>query len=248
MGQEQETSRDGRWEKTLVQMMQGQAYRELAAAHLFGHGLAFVPELRWLKLFSWHLREELEHYEAVARMYERFTGESVEPHVNARLASRPVPLAESFYELAMAQFLYDRGGFWQLREYETCAYEPYRRVVQTIIDDERGHQALGEKLVIELTQTGRYEGEKQRLFERWLRMGLLSFGRPGSEGARYAVAVGLRKRDPGEVMQDFLDDIEDAARTAGLVIPKLASLGIEGPAPPRSERFETPMKQMKHPC
>ncbi|HVK65353.1 MAG TPA: Phenylacetic acid catabolic protein [Polyangium sp.] len=229
MTKAQETGGDDRWQRTLVQMMQGQAYRELAAAHLFGHGLQFVPEMRWLKLFTWHIREELEHYEAVARMYHDFTGESIEPVVNGRLAARPVPLAASFYELAMAQFLYDRGGFWQLREYEECSFEPYRKVVRKIVEEERGHQALGERLVVELSLTGRYDADKQHLFERWLRQGLLSFGRPGSDGARYAVSMGLKKREPAAVMQDFLDDITSAMRLCGLVLPSLAGLGIEGP-------------------
>ena len=70
-----------RYLQTLEQMMKSQAYRELAAARLFGHGLQFVDEARWLKFMVWHIREETEHYFAVAEMYERFTGESVEPWV-----------------------------------------------------------------------------------------------------------------------------------------------------------------------
>src|SRR5689334_11719870 len=112
------TRGDERYHRTLVQMMEGQAYRELGAAQLFGHGLSFVHELRYLKIFVWHIREEMEHYADVARMYVDYTGTSVEPIVQERLAKKPIPLAESFYELAMAQFLFDRGGYFQLREYE----------------------------------------------------------------------------------------------------------------------------------
>ena len=108
-------------------MMESQAYRELAAAQMFGYGLQFVPELRWLKFMTWHIREETEHYEAVAKMYrelhrrERRAG-------GATRASRasPIAFAQSWFELAMAQFLYDRGGFWQLQEYEDCSFVPYR--------------------------------------------------------------------------------------------------------------------------
>jgi 1,2-phenylacetyl-CoA epoxidase catalytic subunit len=221
---------DDRYRKTLVQMMAGQAYRELAAAQLFGYGLQFVPELRWLKLLVWHVREEMEHYEDVVRMYREFTGESVEPLVQERLKSRPVPFAESWYELAMAQFLYDRGGFWQLRDYDECSFLPYRKVIRKIIEEERGHQALGEKIVVELSRTGKYEDEKQAVFEKWLRQGLLSFGRPETEGARYAIDVGLRRRDPGAVMQDFLDDIKPAVKACGLVLPPLEEIGIEAPS------------------
>src|ERR1700761_4031725 len=167
---------DDRYYQTLVQMMQSQAYRELAAAQMFGYGLQYVPELKWLKFMTWHIREEMEHYEDVVKMYLEFTGESVEPTVNARLRQKPLAFAETWYELAMAQFLYDRGGFWQLREYEDCSFVPYRKVIHKIIKEEKGHQALGERIVVELTRTGKFDAEKQRFFDKWLRQGLLSFG------------------------------------------------------------------------
>ncbi|HKA87777.1 MAG TPA: Phenylacetic acid catabolic protein [Haliangiales bacterium] len=217
-----------RYRQTLEQMMKSQAYRELAAARLFGFGLQFVEESRWLKFMVWHIREETEHYLAVADMYRRFTGESVEPWVNERLRQKPIPMAQSWFELAMAQFLYDRGGFWQLKEYEVCSYPPYRDVIGKIIDEERGHQALGEKIVVELCQGGAHDGVKQPTFERWLRQGLLSFGRPATEGNAYAISVGLKKRDSAEVMRDFLADISPAVAACGLIVPPLASLGVEG--------------------
>lgn len=214
----------------LTQMMASQAYRELAAAQMFGFGLQFVPELKWLKFMTWHIREEMEHYEDVVKMYAAFTGESVEPVVHARLADKPIDFATSWYELAMAQFLYDRGGFWQLKEYEDCSFLPYRKVIQKIIKEEQGHQSLGERIVVELTRTGRFEADKQRVFEKWLRQGLLSFGRPGTDGARFAIEIGLKKRDPGPVMQDFLDDIKPATKACGLVLPSMEAIGIVPPA------------------
>src|SRR5215470_3376975 len=216
-----------RYRQTLEQMMKSQAYRELAAARLFGHGLQFVDESRWLKFMVWHIREETEHFFAVADMYQRFTGTSVEPWVAERLAAKPIPFAASWFELAMAQFLYDRGGFWQLQEYEGCTYPPYRDVIGKIIGEERGHQALGERIVVELCQSGRYESVKQPIFERWLRLGLLSFGSPETEGSHYAIEVGLKKRDARAVIHDFLADIRPAVDAAGLVVPPLADVGIE---------------------
>jgi 1,2-phenylacetyl-CoA epoxidase catalytic subunit len=221
--------RDERYRRTVVQMMESHAYRELGAAHLFGHGIQLVPAIRHLKVIAWHLREELTHYEVVAEAYRALTGASVEPIVKARLLSKPIPLARSWYELAMAQFLYDRGGYWQLREYEACSHQPYRELAQRIIRDERGHQAFGERIVVELTRTGDHESEKQPIFERWLRQGLLSFGRPGTEAARFAISVGLKRRDAGAVMADFIADIKPAVKACGLRFPTLASIGIDEP-------------------
>ena len=217
------------YRKTLIQMMESQAYRELAAGRMFGMGLQFVPQLKWIKFITWHIREEIEHYEAVVRMYKEFTGDDIEPIVHERLASKPVPFAESWFELAMAQFLYDRGGFWQLKEYEECSFLPYRVVIQKIIKEEEGHQNLGEKIVVDLCESGQFEEEKQPLFEKWLRISLLSFGRPGTPGNKYAMEVGLKRRDSGEVMQDFLDDIKPALGRCSLQFPESSSLNLELP-------------------
>jgi 1,2-phenylacetyl-CoA epoxidase catalytic subunit len=216
------------YRQMVVQLMESQAYRELAAAHMFGYGLQFVPE-KWLKFMVWHIREEAEHYQAVAAMYRELTAEEVEPRVRERLAGRPVPFAQSWMELAMAQFLYDRGGFWQLKEYEECSFVPYRSVVQKIVKEEAGHQGLGERIVVELCASGAHEDVKQPLFEKWLRLGLLSFGRPGTDGNRFAIEQGLKKRDSGECMRDFVDDIRGAVRTAGLRFPDPAALRMELP-------------------
>jgi len=217
------------YRQLIVQLMESQAYRELAAAHMFGYGLQYVPD-KWLKFMVWHIQEETEHYQAVARMYREFTGEEVEPAVRARLADRKaVPFAESWFELAMAQFLYDRGGFWQLKEYEECSFLPYREVIQKIVKEEAGHQNLGEKIVVELCQSGRHEDVKQPLFEKWLRLGLLSFGRPGTPGNRYAIEQGLKKRDSAECMKDFVNDIRPAVKASALRFPDPSALRMELP-------------------
>jgi 1,2-phenylacetyl-CoA epoxidase catalytic subunit len=182
-----------------------------------------------MRFMVWHIREEAEHYEAVSKMYRKFTGTEVEPRVQERLSGKPVPFAESWMELAMAQFLYDRGGFWQLREYEECSYEPYREVVRKIIKEEAGHQDLGERIVVDQCQSGRFDDVKQALFEKWLRLGMLSFGRPGTPGNRYAIEQGLKKRDSGECMKDFVEDIRPAVRAAGLRFPDPATLRMELP-------------------
>jgi 1,2-phenylacetyl-CoA epoxidase catalytic subunit len=216
------------YRQMVVQLMQSQAYRELAAAHMFGYGLQFVPE-KWMKFMVWHIQEEMEHYQDVSKMYREFTREEVEPVVRERLAKGAVPFAESWFELAMAQFLYDRGGFWQLKEYEECSFVPYRGVIQKIVKEEAGHQSLGEKIVVELCQSGRHEDVKQPLFEKWLRLGLLSFGRPGTPGNKYAIEHGLKKRDSAACMKDFVDDIRPAVKTSGLRFPDPAALRMELP-------------------
>ena len=199
---------DDHYYQTLKQMIESQAYRELAAAHLFGYGLQFVPHWEGIEFITESLHEEIEHYELVRKMSVDLIGEDMTPGVVERVAKRPVPFANSWFELAMAAFLYDRGGYWQLKEYEDCSFLPYRQIIRSIIGDEEGHQGIGEQNVIALCRAGEYSQVKQTYFEKWIRYGLLSFGRPKTEGNRFAISVGLKKRDSGEVMQDFINNRE----------------------------------------
>ena len=99
-----------RFRETLEQMMKSQAYRELAAARMFGHGLQYVAEQKWLKFMVWHIGEETEHYLAVARMYEKFTGESVQDWVNQRIPAASLAVNPRFgrWDAASGKIV-DRG-------------------------------------------------------------------------------------------------------------------------------------------
>jgi hypothetical protein len=54
--------------------------------------LQYVSDLRSLKFISRHVQEETEHYAAVAELYRSTVGESVEPWVREKLATKPDPL------------------------------------------------------------------------------------------------------------------------------------------------------------
>lgn len=219
-----------RYRETVVQMMRSQAYRELAAAHLFGHGLQFCPDFASLRFIAGHIREEIEHYEAVADLYRAQTGEPIDPWVTARLAEKPIPMAGSWLELGIAQWLYDRGGFWQLREYAGSSFGPYREIIGRIVAQEEGHQDHGESIAVPLVRSEKDRAKAQSLFEKWLRLGLLCLGRPHTDGNRFAIAAGLKKRDSAECLKDYVRDIAPAVREAGLRFPPKASLGVELPA------------------
>lgn len=219
-----------RYRDTVVQMLRSQAWRELSAAQLFGHGLQYVSDLRSLKFISRHVQEETEHYAAVAELYEKHVGDSVEPWVREKLATKPIPWATSFLELGIAQWLYDRGGFWQLREYEESSWAPYREVIGKIISQEEGHQYHGQNIAVPLIRQEKDRAKVQRIFEEWLRQGLICLGRPGSEGNKYAVAVGLKKRDSAECIKDYVRDILPAVHEAGLRLPPKDRLGVDLPA------------------
>ncbi len=209
------------------QLLESQGYREIMAANIFGHAIKFAPDLRLKQLIAEQMVEELEHFEAVACLYKQVEGGPLLPMIEDRLARVPYP--GSWLELAMAQFLYDRAGEFHLREYRSCSFVPYARIVGKILAEEEGHEGFGERVVKEFCLQAEGRSKAQPHFDKWLAVALLSFGRPETEGNRRAMEFGLKTRDSGEVMRDFLDDIKPAMRECGLVFPAKESLGIEFP-------------------
>jgi 1,2-phenylacetyl-CoA epoxidase catalytic subunit len=221
---------DAKLNSVLASLMRGQGWRELFAARLFGHGLQYVPQGKWLKFMLWHVREEAQHYAGVAEVYAQLTGEALHPWVESKLAEKALPLTGSWLELALAQFLYDRGGYWQLREYKNCPFSPYRQLAGRILQEEEGHQQVGEDILVALCADSECRQKAQQLFPAWLRLGLQSFGRPEESTEAYALSAGLKARPTERVMQDFLDDIKPAMRQCGLTFPAADSLGLSLPS------------------
>jgi 1,2-phenylacetyl-CoA epoxidase catalytic subunit/(2Fe-2S) ferredoxin len=216
---------DGDYRAMVQQLLESQAYREVQAANLLGHALKFVPNLKFRLSIAEDLEEELEHFAEVARLYREVTGGDVAEVIQDRLSRVPYP--ESWTELAMAQFLYDRAGEVHLREYVGCSYVPYREIVTKILEEEEGHESFGEEVLTDLAKDERGRPELQRLFEKWLPVALLSFGRPGTPGNRYAIEVGLKTRDSSAVMQDFINDIKATMKRCGLRFPDATRIGVE---------------------
>jgi 1,2-phenylacetyl-CoA epoxidase catalytic subunit len=130
----------------------------------------------------------------------------------------------------MARFLFDRAGYWQLREYANCVYAPYAELARAIAADEAGHLEEGERVVVDLARAAPDSRQVQWTFDRWLRPALLSFGRPGSADSRAAIAAGLKQRDPGDVIESFFDDIRPGMKAAGLRLFQATLTGLQLPA------------------
>ncbi len=221
---------DPKYLNMVRQLLESQAYREIMAAHLFAYALRFVPELKYKKLVTSQIVEELEHYEETVRLYRELGGD-LEVLVANRLATgeRHVPLAESWLELAMAQFLFDRAGKFQILLYRSCSYAPYARIVGKILEEEEEHEGFGEGVVKELCKDEKNRPIAQMLFEKWLKVSLQSFGRPDSPANRYCMEVGLKARGSGEVMQDYLNDIKPTMAACALKFPSRDRFGVELP-------------------
>ena len=216
------------YRRMVIQLLESQGVREFMAANIFSDALKYIPTLRLKELLARQVVEELEHYEETIRLYHDLGG-NLEEVVEKRVGKYGgVPYVKSWFELAVCQFLYDRAGEFHLAEYRNCSYVPYAQIVGKILAEEEEHEGFGERVMVEACQDPEYRRQVQQLFNKWLTFSLTSFGRPGTPGNRFAIAVGLKTRDSGEVMQDFISDIKSGMVKCGLTFPP--DLGVETPA------------------
>jgi 1,2-phenylacetyl-CoA epoxidase catalytic subunit len=222
---------DQKYYDTLVRLIRSQGYRELAAATVFAEALHLVPTLAYKKKVIQHINEEIEHFEVCCHLYAEIGAGDLDEVCSALLRDkRLIPPIESFLELGVAQFLYDRASGYQLREYENSSFDPYCRIVGKILEEEEGHESFGAEIMVDHCRDPREREQTQQLFNKWLAVSLRSFGRPGTPGNRYAISVGLKTRDSAAVAQDYLDSLKTAMRLSGLVFPtreELRRLGVE---------------------
>jgi len=217
-----------KYKKMVTQLLESQGVREFMAANIFSDALKFIPPLRLKELLAKQVVDELEHYEETIRLY-RDLGGNLEAVVEEKVKKYGgVPYVKSWFELAVCQFLYDRAGEFHLAEYRQCSYVPYAEIVGKILAEEEEHESFGERVMVEACRNPEYRRQVQQLFNKWLTFSLTSFGRPGTPGNRFAIAVGLKTRDSGEVMQDFINDIKPGMVKCGLTFP--FALGVETPA------------------
>jgi 1,2-phenylacetyl-CoA epoxidase catalytic subunit len=221
---------DPRYLATVDRLLRAQAWRERGAAELFEAALPLVPAGRWRRIVEGHVGEERAHYARVAAVWSTAFGEpraALDAWVTARLAEKPLPPVTTFLEVAMAQLLFDRAGRWQLSEYVESSFLPYRALARAIVDEERGHEDTGARLVVELCTAQTDHAAAQAAFDRWLPVALHSFGRPGGDGNAFAIAAGLKTRDSADVTRDFLADVARTATMAGLSLdPPTGTVGM----------------------
>jgi 1,2-phenylacetyl-CoA epoxidase catalytic subunit len=218
---------DARYLSTVDKLLRGQAYRERGAAELFAAALPLAPDEPAGRRLARHVAEEHAHYARVTVVWSEAFGRpsrELDGWVTARLAERPLPGVTTWLQLAMAQFLFDRAGRFQISEYLDSSFAPYRALAREIVDEERGHEDTGAALVLSLLAApGADRAGAQAALTRWLPVSLRSFGRAGGDGNWFAIAAGLKRRDSAVVARDFLADIAPTIAAAGLTRPELDS-------------------------
>jgi 1,2-phenylacetyl-CoA epoxidase catalytic subunit len=226
---------DERYRTMVLTLMDKQASREVATAEVFGQCVLHAPTIEDKVRITRFQHEELKHYQLLARLMSelgvdmdaylrhrqragtRFTGDEADLQIR------------DWIDATLFNFMIDRAATFQLTEYTRGSYLPLARANEAILREEEGHKNFGEACLEAMCQDPATRAEIQQRFPKWFVASLRIFGRPGTPGNRYCLAVGLKTRDSGEVAAAYLDSIRPVMARCGLRFPAPETLPLELP-------------------
>ena len=88
----------------------------------------------------------------------------------------------------------------------------------------------GELCLAQMCREPATRAEIQKRFRKWFVASMRIFGRAGTPGNRYCLAVGLKTRDSGEVAAAYVDSIRPVMAACGLSFPDRGELPLELPS------------------
>lgn len=208
-------------------IVESQAWRQLAAMNILGHCLKYVTRVESKELVAEELHTSLRLFREVRALYGELGWTDLVAAVRDRLERVPYPASR--LEFGICRYLCDQAEHVAMESYVDCALRPFAAIARSYLESTRALVPDGDRVFVEYCAEPGNRPHAQELYDRWLGIALLSFGRPGTAGDRRAVALGLRSRRAADMARSFLDEIEPYRVRCGLRQPGADALGIELP-------------------
>jgi 1,2-phenylacetyl-CoA epoxidase catalytic subunit len=128
-------------------------------------------------------------------------------------------LPETWADLGWFNFLGDRVGVYQGREWINSTYGPMRRSAAGVVNDEYGHSAMGHHHLKVLCETDEGRQQAQAALRTWYPRILDMFGRSDSKRDKSYIAYGLKEHTNEELRQMFISETSPMIEDLGLVLP-----------------------------
>jgi len=211
----------------LRRIVERQAYRQLMAANIRGHGLKYVPEIEEKTALARDLEASLAVLHEAVELHVRLGGSELEHAVRDQMERIPYPTTR--LELAICLALCDRAERVVAEGYAGSRSPELGAIARALLAADRTATTRGEELFVGFCAEPGNRPAAQALLSRWMTIALYALGRPGTPGDARAVALGLRTKRVADVVREFLRDVEPLIAGCKLAMPDLAALGIELP-------------------
>jgi len=151
------------------------------------------------------------------------------------LANEDIPVTQyafhmkfpTWTELAAVNFLTDRVGMYQAREWVGSSYLILSKVAPMVVKDELGHTTMGYDRLERICATPNGREESQKAINKWYPAALDMFGRSDSPNAPKFIQWGLKSVGNAEIRQAYKAYVDG----------KLAALGLDLPDERKRRRF-----------
>jgi hypothetical protein len=212
----------------LRRIVERQAYRQLMAANIRGHGLKLVPEVAEKLLLVQDLEHSLHILRDVEALYAALGGTDLSLAVRPRMERIPYPTSR--LELSVCLALCDRAERIAAEGYATSSCREFASVARALLDADRTFTHHAEALLVEFCREATNRPAAQNMFTRWLSITLQSLGRPSTSGDARAVQLGLRSKRCADSVREFLGELKPLMEGCRLTLPSGATLGVELPS------------------
>ena len=208
----------------LRKILLGQAYRQIMAANIRGHGLKFLSTSEG----RWSLVADLAKIlKSVSRAQELYTAQGGgDLRQDAAVKMERIPYPASRLELAAFLATSDLAESIAMEGYSDSACVPLATLARENLVHERTATKRGQELFQAFAADPAQQAHAQQMFSRWLVIALLALGRPGTRGDERAVALGLRSRTCAQAAGLFLEQLDPFISACHLELPDLESLGV----------------------
>lgn len=211
----------------LRKIIERHVYRQMAAANLRGHGLAFLPDVEQKLAFVRDIEFTLQIQAELEAAYAKLDG--VDLHSAVRQRMERIPYPTSRLDLAACLALIERAEFVAAQDYLECPFEDFALIARKLCAARDHVHRSEEDVFISFCVDPGQRPQAQQLFNRWLFVALTSLGRPGTTGDARAVALQLRRSSTSELASRFLRDVEPLRKSCGLAQPNYDDFGIDLP-------------------
>lgn len=213
----------------LRRIIESQAARQLAAIDILGHGLRYLTDIESKRWFAEELVADVRIFREVEALYAALGWTGIEQAVREK--RERVPFPGSRQEFGLCWYLLESAERAAMATYVGSASGEFAAVARSYIAQHSEGGRREEERFAEYCADRTNLPHAQQMLDKWLRVTLLSLGRPGTLGDARAVALGLRSRPVAEVIRDYLESIDAYRRRCALALPNAAALGIELPPP-----------------
>ena len=217
----------------LRRIVEANAWRQYMGANILGHCIKMVGDLEGKRGVMADINLCLDFFGELEDMYTKLGGTNLDQAVRDRLLNVPMPTSR--FELGLCRYMTDRAQRVALASYRDSRCKPFAELVRIHLARKC---AVGEA---EFERMGEFCADPanrpraQQSFDQWLTLSLLALGRPGTQGDRRVVEMGLRADSSAAFIDQYLAEMRELAQAWGLALPEPERLPLDLPGTARAD-------------